>query len=524
MLWLYLDFPSLQLDCLQKQENQQNSKTNKAAQAIVIVDSKKNSIIQLNTHAIAQGLRLGMGLAMAASLVDELSVLAYQCDVEHACLHSLCEQLYNVTAKIALFPPHGLALQVNDMLRLYGDIERYVQAITNVIAVFNVNYVAACGISAISAQLLACADVELITEDRSEIEAAIDKVSISRTFLDNKAQQSMSRLGIKTVGQLQRLPIEKLTKRFNVGVLNYLSQLNGQRNKTLCFYQPKDYFEHSVELLYEIKSIDVLLQPFRRLLVLLEAFLQRRNLICYDIDFQLSSRVSSFDNSTQCLAVHSAGGDYCAERWLTLVQLKLSNFKLCAPITKIYLSARKLHHQTGDIDDIFLGRKGQLSFNQLVSLLINKLGENKVNRLQLGCDHRPELSSRVIAYSALTVAQDKRATNTETNTFAPSANEKSTIKPNIVEANSLRLNKELLDSVGLSKGAKVSVRPSFILSEPEPLQSPVSILNGPERIEAAWWDGSEVRRDYFIAKNSQGQCCWIYRQSNNHWFLHGYFS
>jgi protein ImuB len=54
---------------------------------------------------------------------------------------------------------------------------------------------------------------------------------------------------------------------------------------------------------------------------------------------------------------------------------------------------------------------------------------------------------------------------------------------------------------------------------------PLTVLSGPERIETGWWDGQPARRDYFIARNPQGEMLWIYRElaQPDHWFLHGHF-
>ena len=51
-------------------------------------------------------------------------------------------------------------------------------------------------------------------------------------------------------------------------------------------------------------------------------------------------------------------------------------------------------------------------------------------------------------------------------------------------------------------------------------------LDGPERIEAGWWDGKKVRRDYYMARNPEGQTVWVYRdwQQHGRWFLHGLFA
>ncbi|MFT7294229.1 MAG: protein ImuB, partial [Pseudohongiellaceae bacterium] len=54
----------------------------------------------------------------------------------------------------------------------------------------------------------------------------------------------------------------------------------------------------------------------------------------------------------------------------------------------------------------------------------------------------------------------------------------------------------------------------------------ISIISGPERIETAWWEDHDVRRDYYIAQEGNGSRLWIYheRSGERRWLLHGYFS
>jgi protein ImuB len=51
------------------------------------------------------------------------------------------------------------------------------------------------------------------------------------------------------------------------------------------------------------------------------------------------------------------------------------------------------------------------------------------------------------------------------------------------------------------------------------------LLGGPERIETAWWDGGDIARDYYIARDLHGVRLWIFRErrSPHRWFLHGVF-
>ncbi len=50
-------------------------------------------------------------------------------------------------------------------------------------------------------------------------------------------------------------------------------------------------------------------------------------------------------------------------------------------------------------------------------------------------------------------------------------------------------------------------------------------LTGAERIESGWWDGGDVRRDYFIARTQQGAALWIFKDlRDGSWHLHGFWS
>ena len=42
-------------------------------------------------------------------------------------------------------------------------------------------------------------------------------------------------------------------------------------------------------------------------------------------------------------------------------------------------------------------------------------------------------------------------------------------------------------------------------------QGSARILMGPERIESGWWDGGDVRRDYYLIETRAGQQGWAYR-------------
>jgi protein ImuB len=82
-------------------------------------------------------------------------------------------------------------------------------------------------------------------------------------------------------------------------------------------------------------------------------------------------------------------------------------------------------------------------------------------------------------------------------------------------------------------GGRTGYRPLWMLVEPMALETVrgepafpdvLNLESGPERIEAGWWDGGDIWRDYYIAKNIRGMRLWIFKDCRESgWYLHGLF-
>ena len=69
-------------------------------------------------------------------------------------------------------------------------------------------------------------------------------------------------------------------------------------------------------------------------------------------------------------------------------------------------------------------------------------------------------------------------------------------------------------------------RPLWLLDPPRPVNAKrFRLLDGPERIDVGWWedDARAPERDYFVAMAQSGARCWLYRDREQRWYLHGYF-
>lgn len=465
-LWLYLHFPMLQLDTL--------SKPQPHTLPTIILDAKQNQILQLNQAAQAQGIQTGMGLGTASALSAELQVEPYNRELEISKLTQIADSLYRFTSDIALIEPQGLLLRIHNMLRLYQGLDNYWRTIESALQPLQVQYRFATAKTTLGARILAETGWNKIAEQTDISQQAILCCDLKDTQLSNKTIDHLKRVGVRQVGDLAKLPLADIARRFDIHVLTYIGRLMGELQHSVQFYHPEKQFHRRIELLYEITDSDKLLTPLMHLLESLEQFLKVRDQSCQQIRITLIQRETTnveFD-------VSAAEGLYRAIHWQPLLTLKLESVTLQGPVYAMAIQALQVHLKETEHKDLFQGKQGHLSYGQLLAILQAKLGEQAVTGVMLGDDHRVEFSS---VYGA---------PGTETNNVvSPHGN-----------------------------------RPLFVLPKPSPLIDKVSIISGPERIEWGWWDKHPVFRDYFIARHVDGRWCWIFRTPEKHWYLQGYFS
>ena len=84
-----------------------------------------------------------------------------------------------------------------------------------------------------------------------------------------------------------------------------------------------------------------------------------------------------------------------------------------------------------------------------------------------------------------------------------------------------------------STSQQCAQRPFWLMPQPQALRhsrrrlywhGPLSLVYGPERIEDNWWRDA-VSRDYYIARDSNGQHYWVFLDRlARQWYIHGVFA
>ncbi|MDE2034383.1 MAG: DNA polymerase Y family protein, partial [Pseudomonas sp.] len=308
------------------------------------------------------------------------------------------------------------------------------------------------------------------------LQHALAPIPIDRAGLDPQAATALSRMGLRTLAQVQALPRHTLARRFDAALLKHLDALCGQRPLALAFYQPPDRFDVRIELNFDVLSHQALLFPLRRLTGDLSAFLCGRDSGVQRFDLHLEHAAEP--DSVIKVGLLSAERD--AAMLFELARGRLEQVQVTSPVRGFRLVAEDLPVFVPQRQDLFDERPQQtLPWEQLRERLRARLGDEAVQGLRFHADHRPECAWQAGA---------------DTRPCTPSNNVQ---------------------------------RPGWLLHEPMPLaEQGLHILMGPERIESGWWDGADVRRDYYLVRTRAGQQGWAYRtvgESGTLW-LQGWFA
>ena len=487
MLWLYLDFYALQLDALDLEalelEASPQAPEVSEAQPVILVEAKHNTVVQYNKAAGSVGIEIGMGLAMAISLSNQVSVLEYKPELEGCKIQQVAQLLYQFTADIVLEPPQGLFLRIDTMFTLYHGLDTYWQNMQQPLGELGYLYRYATGSTPLMAKLLAKTGRNRIEASPEAMKQALQQLPIAQLELESKTAQSLVRVGINQLGQLLALPMKELARRFDIHVLNYIGRLTGELKHGLALFQPPRHFQAEMELMFEVTNTQCLCKPINKLLKQLEQYLRLHALVTQSIHFALMYRYDEYIE----IRVARASGEYKSDKWQALLELKLESVKLEEPVVGVRLWADKLRPITASSGDLFEVGRGDMAEDELFALLQAKVGNDKVLSMDYGDSHHPEFATQ--------------------------------LRP-LCNADSDKKRKDAL----CHKEEEAKFRPSLQLAKPIPLRHKVQILLGPERLQTRWWDKHKIQRDYFIAREVGGKLCWVFRTPNKHWFLHGYFA
>ena len=491
MLWLALRFASLPLEVYTRAVR---ADARHDSPPPLAVTGSRTEIIACNEAARSRGVKYGMPVAAASALAADLHVVARDTAAEEAALERIAAWAIQFTPTVSIARPDEVLLEIAGSLTIFGGLKNLWGEIATGLSTLGYAASMACAPAPLAAQWFARAGLEVRLRHADALRAGLSDLPIEAARPGADALALLQNVGASSVGDCLALPRDGLARRLGQDFIDDLDRAHGLIPDPRLFFTPPTVFKAAQPLPAPAWQAAMLLFAARRLLVELCGFLTATANGAQRLTFTFSHHRREATRLTLSLVAATRDADHLTN----VLRERLERTALPEPATAIALESELLL-PLASRNLTFLPDAGQQeeAAAQLIERLRARLGDEAVQGLKRFADHRPERAWRA----------------------CPPAG---------------RVN----DGGGAAASASAAFtagRPLWLLGEPRPLSEiaaapcydgRLTLLAGPERIEAGWWDGHDVTRDYFVASNPSEALLWIYRERNQNarWFLHGFFA
>lgn len=480
MLWLALHFFRLPLETLTRG-------TPEAAPLAIASSAGANAtLIACNRAAHARGTRRGMTAAAAWALVSDLHILVRDEMAERAALERIAAWAFEFTPTISVSPPSEVVLEIEGSLGFFGGLGELRRRIEQGLAELGYSAHLACAPTPLAAQLFSRAGLATRIRHDDALHVELQKLPVK--LLDHQPEMlaMLENFGVRTIGECLKLPRAGLARRLGQKLLGDVDRAFGRLPDPRPPFVPPSTFTASLPLPAPVEQSEALLFGARRLVSELCGWLVATG----QGVLRLSWLLAHEDRGATDLDMALVAASRDSEHLLNVLRERLARVVLPNPVTTLALRAEELQPlASGNLSFLPETACGAENGARLIERLRARLGDEAVCGLETVSDHRPERAWRACEPGGC-------------------------IPPRVP--------------------SEFSARPLWLLASPQPLKEiaavphykgPLSLLAGPERIESGWWDGCDVARDYFVARNPGQSLLWIYREraAPASWHLHGIF-
>jgi protein ImuB len=436
-------------------------------------------------------------------------------------MQSLAAIAATFTPLVSIEPPDGLLLEIKPSINLFGGLRALCRRLRDaclanpVFAVPGNTPHFTLAPTALAALAAARAGARCFITNPNVLPARLKPLPLGVLRWPEEENARLAAMGVRTLGELMRLPRAGFARRFGPVQLADLDRLLGRRADPRRRVTSREIYRGSLDFDHEIHEHDRLLRALEPLLGELETFLRARQRGITG----LRCRFHHYRAAPTVCVLRLAQPEANAARLASLLRERLATLVLPEPVRRCALTSSALTERVVASKALWSpGEHGSAPAGEMPALVEHlraRLGAEAVHGLECVAEHRPERAWRV--------AEPRGHSS-----FAREAGKRGSASS---EARPLLLANEECPHSGV---ARPFSRPLWLLREPEALAArrgrPVyagllKLLEGPERIESGWWDGADVQRDYYTAQTTAGARVWIYRDcaGARAWFLHGNF-
>jgi protein ImuB len=505
-LWLAVHLPGYILESLRLGGDAgRDADEDRAAAPVVAVDFARGGkvVCDADARAMAAGIAIGMALNSALALEPALHVLSRDLRRERALLEAVARAAQVFTPRVSLEPPDAVLLELRGSLRLFGGARRLCARLRTQLLSHGLAPRLALTPTPLASLWFARAGEQVLLHRPGSLPARLATLPLACTRWPERTLQLLATMGVRRVGECLRLPRDGFARRFEPRLRLELDRAVGHAPDTRRAFVATERHVVSRDLEPELEDTARLQRACEPLLDELCRFLQVRGAAVESLELRLRHR----EAVPTRLRLRFAGPVSETARIAELLRERLARTVLPGPVRSLHLRSGPLVEARAEAGELFgHGHRRAAAVPQLVERLRARLGTEAVHGLSLVAEHRPEAAQE--NGDVLPLSSSHRGIAAR-----PSGKVEGSRSP---PGEYLRF-----------------ARPAWLLADPQPLEGnttpryegPLEIEEGPERIESGWWDGHDVRRDYYVARNPAGVRLWIFRErsARGGWFLHGVF-
>ena len=480
-LWLGVHLPGLPLEALACDR----------PDPLAVLDGAagRAKILRANAAARARGIETGLSTNAALALVPELLLRPRDEQREARTLVKLAERALDFSPAVSLQPPDGLLLEIGGSLKLFGGASRLQQQLIDTLQMAGHRAGTAIAATGLASLWLARVAQGSCIETPEALPGMLAPLPLRGLGWPARLLQSLEEMGVRCLGDCVRLPREGLAKRLGVARLRLLDQAYGRAPEAWRWHTPRASFTQSIELPALTADLALLTRGLEILVQQLAEELRRRQRGVRHLWLRFAHQ--SADRPDSRLRIGLLEATASASRLMDLLRVKLAATPLPAAVHTLSLQAVLTEGPLQSVGDLLAdGCHPGEPLPAFIERLRARLGENSVHGLYVLADHRPEYAWQAVSDPLLRTGSDAPR-------LSPAE------RPLWMLPEPLRLQHDEL-------GAKFHGR--------------LQLEQGPERIETGWWDGEDIRRDYYRARNARGMDLWIFHDlRGSGWYLHGLF-
>lgn len=472
MDWVCIGLPQLALDKRQREVADTTQPL-----ALLSGPVQRRIVHVANIAAQQHGVRAGLSLANAQALCPGLQWHPFDPVATEQLRQRIAAWAYRFSAQVTTDFPDAVVLEIGRSRRLFGEWPELQARLREELRSWGITHRLCAAPYPMAAHVLAMAGDEFDAwgVDSHRVQAALGCLPVQRAGLDAASVLSLQRLGLRQLRQVFDLPRDGLARRTSPTLLLQLDRMRGLLPTPVRYYHPPDQFDVRIEFDAEVESHLALAFPLRRLIDDLGLFLSARDGGAQQLNLFLAHE----GRPPTRVVVGLLSPERDPARLFELARTRLEQASCPAPVRALRVQVTHLPPFVPGTQDLFDSRSQQaLTWSQLRERLRARLGDASVQGVGMRAEHRPELATLAHATSDLAVLPEQ-------------------------------------------------LRPAWLLPVPRPLRERVlRVLSGPERIESGWWDGADVRRDYYRVETTAGQQAWVFCAPGERgpYMLHGWFA